>query len=206
LFCIVGLGNPGARYQLSRHNVGFIILDHFAEKHGLKFHPSKGEYFYSEGSLRSSDFFLIKPSTYMNNSGLIVPDILNNHKVELQNLLVLVDDINIELGKIRIRQKGSDGGHNGLKSIIFHLNRNEFARLRFGVGNKFDRGLQAEYVLNKFSNDELDLIKDRIEFSVNLVEEFISGGYETMSNFFSKSMKKKKESTSQSDEKISKEN
>lgn len=206
MFCIVGLGNPGARYQLSRHNVGFIIIDHLAEKHGLKFHPSQGDYFISEGSLRSSDFFLVKPTTFMNNSGLVISDIVNNQNVELDNILILVDDINIDLGEIRIRKSGSDGGHNGLNSIIFHLNKNKFARLRFGVGNKFDKGSQAEFVLDNFNSVELDFIKDKIEFSVKLVEEFIFGGYKTMSNYFSKSIKEKKDSLSQSDQKISKEN
>lgn len=182
---VFGLGNPGSKYRLTRHNIGFSILDSFADKHNLKFHTSKGEYIYSEGSLGSSDFFLIKPTTFMNLSGNAVIDFFNTHNCSIDDMLVIVDDVNLEVGKIRLRKSGSDGGHNGLKSIIYQFQSNEFPRLRFGVGNKPSTAELADYVLDKFSKEELDSISSSIKFSVELVEKFISGGYKSMSDYYS---------------------
>lgn len=184
--CIVGLGNPGKKYQLTRHNVGFLILDSFALKHKINFFPSKRDYFYSEGSLTSSDFFLLKPTTYMNLSGTAVLDFVDEYKISFDDLLVIVDDINLEFGKIRLRKNGGDGGHNGLSSVIYHLQSEEFPRLRFGVGSQFEKGNMADYVLQKFSNDELKQLNSKFDFAVELIEKFITGGYKSMSDHFSK--------------------
>lgn len=185
MYSVVGLGNPGKKYQLTRHNIGFIILDTFAVKHNLIFKPSKENYYYVEGSLESSTFFLVKPSTYMNLSGIAVLEFSNKYKINPENLLVVVDDVNLSLGKIRLRKAGSDGGHNGIKSIIYHLQSNSFPRLRFGIGNKFEKGDMADYVLSEFTDEEFSAIKESINFAVELIEKFILGGYKLMADYYS---------------------
>lgn len=183
---ILGIGNPGRKYVDTKHNIGFIILDKFAQKYGLKFKPSKFGYIETGSSLDSSRFALIKPTTYVNNSGLAALDVLDYYNLPPEDLLVISDDVNLELGKIRIRKSGGDGGHNGLKSIIYHLNSDQFARLRFGIGDGFDEGEMADYVLSKFSKKNFDYLEQKIVFSVKLIEHFILGGSKEMLDFFSK--------------------
>ena len=200
---IVGLGNPGTKYELTRHNAGFLILDRFAGKNNLVFHASKFDFYYSEGSLDSSDFFLVKPTTYMNLSGLAILDFMNEHPVVTEDLLVVVDDVNIPLGQVRLRQSGSDGGHNGIKSIIYHLQNDAFPRLRFGIGSDFEKGEMADYVLSKFKHDEFADVTKSIDFSVELIEKFITGGYKSMLDYFSRFsnlINKPKQDFSDSDE------
>lgn len=183
---IVGLGNPGSKYEFTRHNIGFMILDQFAQKHKLEFSPSKGDY-YSVGSvINTSHFILYKPISYMNNSGISVQQIIENDKIKLEDILILSDDINLELGKLRIRTSGGDGGHNGLSSIIYHLNSDKFTRLRFGVGNEFEKVEMPNYVLENFYENELKLIRLKVDYSVSLIEQFIAGGKIQMLNYFSK--------------------
>ncbi|MFA5805135.1 MAG: aminoacyl-tRNA hydrolase [Melioribacteraceae bacterium] len=188
---IVGLGNPGKRYDFTRHNVGFQILDLFTKKNKIKFKASKGDYFYSEGSLKSSDFFLIKPLTYMNLSGVAVLDFVSEYSIDLEDLLIVYDDVNLQPGQIRLRKSGSDGGHNGIKSIIYHLQNDSFPRLRFGIGSEFEKGDMAEFVLAKFSSNEMRLVEESMEFTVELIEQFIAGGYKSMLDHFSKQLKDK---------------
>ncbi|MBI5731581.1 MAG: aminoacyl-tRNA hydrolase [Ignavibacteriales bacterium] len=188
---IVGLGNPGKRYDFTRHNVGFQILDLFAKKNKIKFIASKRDYFYSEGLLRSSDFFLIKPLTYMNLSGVAVLDFVSEYSIDLEDLLIVYDDVNLQPGQIRLRKSGSDGGHNGIKSIIYHLQNDSFPRLRFGIGSEFEKGDMAEFVLAKFSSNEKKLVEESMGFAVELIEQFIAGGYKSMLDHFSKQLKDK---------------
>ena len=189
--CIVGLGNPGKRYDFTRHNVGFQILDQFTKRNKIKFKASKSDYFYSEGSLRSSDFFLIKPSIYMNLSGVAVLDFVSEYSIDLEDLLIVYDDVNLQPGQIRLRRSGSDGGHNGIKSIIYHLQNDSFPRLRFGIGSEFEKGDMAEFVLDKFSSNEIKLVDESMVFAVELIEQFIAGGYKSMLDHFSKQLKYK---------------
>ena len=188
---IVGLGNPAKRYDFTRHNVGFQILDLVAKKNKIKFIASQRDYFYSEGSLRSSDFFLIKPSTYMNLSGVAVLDFVSEHSIDLEDLLIVYDDVNLQPGQIRLRKSGSDGGHNGIKSIIYHLQNDSFPRLRFGIGSEFEKGDMAEFVLAKFSSNEKKIVEESMGFAVELIEQFIDGGYKSMLDYFSKQLKDK---------------
>ena len=183
---VVGLGNPGLKYSLTRHNIGFIILDRFVSNEKLNFLPSKKDYFYSEGRLGSSDFFLMKPSTFMNQSGLAVLDFLDQYSISYEDILIVFDDVNLQPGHIRLRRSGSDGGHNGIKSIIYHLQTDAFPRLRFGIGNDFEKGELADFVLNKFSQLDLRSIETSIEYSTELIREFIIGGYKSMLDHFSK--------------------
>lgn len=182
--CVVGLGNPGKKYAMTRHNIGFILLDSFAEKHKINFTASKMDFYKSEGTLVSSDFFLIKPTTYMNLSGEAVLDFITANPLPLEDILIVYDDVNLPVGKIRLRKSGSDGGHNGIKSIIYHLNNNEFPRLRFGIGNDFPKGEMANFVLDKFSPEENEIINQGIDFSIELIEKFITGGYKSMADYF----------------------
>lgn len=183
---IVGLGNPGKRYEFTRHNIGFQILDRFALKHKLVFSASKKSYYISEGSAESSDFFLIKPTTYMNLSGEAVAGFLELHNVPVEDILVAVDDVNLPVGQIRLRKSGSDGGHNGIKSIIYSLQSDQFPRLRFGVGSDFLKGEMAGFVLDQFKEEEIKTVSGSIDFSVELLEEFVYGGYKPMLDFYSR--------------------
>lgn len=198
MFVVVGLGNPGLKYELTRHNIGFQILDRFAQKNRLKFRSSKKNYNYSEGVMNSSDFFLVKPTSFMNLSGEPLLNFLEDHPVDIENILVIVDDVNLQVGEIRLRKSGSDGGHNGIKSIIYHLQNDSFPRLRFGIGNEFQKGEMADFVLAKFAKEELDVINKSIELAIELIEKFISGGYKAMLDFYSKSKKSSRDKIAES--------
>ena len=181
--CIVGLGNPGRKYFMSRHNIGFIVLDKLAEELNLEFSPSKFDFYKSEDTLGSSDFFLIKPTTYMNLSGTAVLDFTSNHHIPIENILVVYDDVNLPFGKIRLRKSGGDGGHNGIKSIIYNLQSDEFPRLRFGIGNNFSKGELSDYVLGSFDDEETEIMKEQIPFAVSLIQEFIIHGGQYLQAF-----------------------
>ncbi|MGA7722373.1 MAG: aminoacyl-tRNA hydrolase [Ignavibacteriaceae bacterium] len=173
---IIGLGNPGNKYKNNRHNSGFMLLDYFASEHSLSFSPSKGNYYYSRGILNSSEFYLVKPATFMNNSGIAAKELIENLKINIPDLLVIHDDINLDLGKIRVKLSGGDGGHNGITSIIYNLVSNEFTRLRIGVGNNFEKGEMADYVLSDFNSEERKILGKVFLTGNYLIEEFIKGG------------------------------
>lgn len=183
---IVGIGNPGSRYKNNRHNVGFQFLDFFCEQKKLVFKASKFDYHFAEGMISGTPFVLIKPDTYVNNSGLALLDCANHYKVDVENLLVVVDDINLCLADIRIRKNGGDGGHNGLSSIIYHLQSKNFSRLRIGVGNDFQAGNLANYVLSDFSKNDFIQLEKSFNLSIQLVESFILEGYNKMLSTFSR--------------------
>lgn len=185
---IFGLGNPGKRYLNTRHNIGFRILDNFAKKHNLLFEPSKSDYWYLESSFNTFPFFLIKPTTFVNNSGIVVYEIIKNFNIELKDILIIYDDINLEFGKIRIRKSGSDGGHNGIKSVIYHLQTNNFPRLRYGVSLPQENENLSNYVLSELSEIETEIFNNQIIFLIELIEHFISGNLNEMLNFFSNSL------------------
>ncbi len=185
---IFGIGNPGERYKFTRHNIGFIIIDYFAEIHNLEFKPSKFDFYYAEGYLESFRYLLVKPTTYVNNSGIAAKEIFNNYDVNLADFLVVTDDVNLDEGKIRIRNSGGDGGHNGIASIIYHLETDRFPRLRFGIGKNFQNGDLAEYVLSKIDEKKFESIKPNITFAAQLLEKFILGGTKGMLDFYSKSL------------------
>ena len=183
---IFGIGNPGKEYENTRHNAGFEILDRFAEKHSLEFKPSKGDYYIAGSEKIAAPFFLVKPTTYVNKSGLAALDLVERLDVKIENLLIIADDINLDLGKIRIRKSGGDGGHNGIASLLYHLNSDKFPRLRFGIGKDFQKGEMASYVLDKFDDDTRTLLEPKFNFCVELIEEFTKEGLPSMLNYFSK--------------------
>ncbi|MCK9280830.1 MAG: aminoacyl-tRNA hydrolase [Melioribacteraceae bacterium] len=190
---ILGIGNPGSKYEFTRHNAGFMALDYFAIKHRLKFKPSKKDYYKAGGTIRATDFFLVKPTTFVNLSGIAASDIVDEFNINLEDLLIVADDINLEEGRIRIKKGGSDGGHNGLKSIIYQLQTNNFPRLRIGIGNDFERGDMSDYVLDKFDEDTLNEIKPSFDLCNDLILQFIIGGTKSMSDHFSKISKETKD-------------
>lgn len=187
---IVGIGNKGNKYKLTRHNVGFIILEKLANKLQLKFEKKRHEYDFTGSSIGTSRFVLIKPATYVNLSGIAVKAALNDFNEDIESLLVISDDINLTLGHIRLRKSGGDGGHNGLFSIIESLNSNEFPRLRFGVGNKFDKGNMADYVLSDFSKTELELLEPKFEYCFSIIENYIQFGLNKTFEYYSQSINK----------------
>lgn len=184
--CILGIGNPGSNYINTRHNIGFQLIDGFASKLNLNFIPSKSEYYFSEGKIGENHFCLVKPTTFVNNSGVAALSCIQYFRISSQDLLVVVDDVNIKFGEIRLRKSGGDGGHNGLKSIIYHLNTDDFPRLRFGIGEDFEKGSLSDYVLSKFSKEENEALENISLTTYNLFNSFITGGYDYMLSEFSR--------------------
>ncbi|MEN9700258.1 MAG: hypothetical protein RLZZ301_1456 [Bacteroidota bacterium] len=174
-FLIVGLGNPGAEYSETRHNIGFKIVDQLAEEFGVSFRLDKTAW-RAEAKYKGRTLILIKPITYMNLSGKAVNYWMQQEKITRSQLLVLTDDIALPFGTIRMKAKGSDGGHNGLKDIQATLNTQEYARLRFGVGADFSKGRQADYVLGEWKTDEKASLPLRIDVAASAVKSFIFEG------------------------------
>ena len=185
LSLIVGLGNPGGGYEGTRHNLGYRVVDRLAEKNSRRFKPGKGNYLVCEIQKDAgSSVCLIKPLTYMNASGEAVADALDHLNLSIENLLILCDDANLPLGKIRIREKGTDGGHKGLKSIIFHLNSLDFARLRMGIGEPPEGMELEEFVLADFDEEVKETVENMIETACTAVENTLTWGIEdSMSRF-----------------------
>jgi len=176
LRAILGIGNIGSRYNNTRHNVGFMFLDFMADAFQLKFTPSKGDYYYCSGNYDGSDFTLIRPTTYVNNSGIAASHFLETNNLNPNDLLIIQDELNLPFGKYKIKLNGGDGGHNGIASLIYHLNSNEFPRVRIGVGSGFGRGEQVDYVLGKFPANELASLEEIFEKTLTLSKEFIANG------------------------------
>ncbi|MGQ0826936.1 MAG: aminoacyl-tRNA hydrolase [Bacteroidota bacterium] len=185
-FLIVGLGNIGDEYANTRHNIGFMVLDSLAKKNNLKFTVDRLAAV-AEYKFKGKILILIKPSTYMNLSGKAVNYWLQAEKVPKENLLVITDDIALPLGTLRMKGKGSDGGHNGLKNIQETLNSSEYARLRIGVGNEFAKGKQVDYVLGSWSNEEQKLLEPRITLAEEMIQNFTTIGLQrTMTSYNNK--------------------
>lgn len=184
-YLIAGLGNIGSEYANTRHNIGFMVLDAFAKASNAVF-TSERYGSVAEVRHKGRTFVLLKPSTYMNLSGKAVAYWMKAENIPIENTLVVVDDIAIDLGAIRIRMKGSDGGHNGLKNIAEVLGHNNFARLRFGVGGDFPRGHQVDYVLGEWSKQELAVLPERVDLAVEAIKSFGTIGLERTMNFFNK--------------------
>lgn len=180
---IVGLGNPGSEYDNTRHNIGFKVLDLLAEKLNAPFTSSRLAYT-AEGKIKNKIFFLVKPTTFMNLSGKAVNYYLQQEKIPMSNLLVITDDLALPEGSLRLRAKGSDGGHNGLKSINEVLGSGNYARLRFGIGNEYPKGAQVNFVLGKWTNTELKNLQPRIDLAVDAIKDFALMGIEKAMNAY----------------------
>lgn len=182
-FLIVGLGNIGSEYENTRHNIGFKILDYFAKKEELTFKTDKlGDL--TTYKFKGRTFIFLKPSTYMNLSGKAVRYWMTKEKIPIENILIITDDLNLEFGTIRLKAKGSDGGHNGLKSIQALLNTTKYPRFRFGISAEFGKGRQVNYVLGEWNTEESNKLSERLEKSAELIKSFGTAGISnTMNNF-----------------------
>ena len=174
-FLIVGLGNIGNEYAHTRHNIGFDVVNAFVHKHGGQFSTDRLAYL-ATVRWKSRSFVCICPTTYMNLSGKAVRYWFDKEKIAIENLLVILDDVALPLDKLRLRPGGSDGGHNGLKSIQEALGSVEYPRLRFGIGNNYPKGMQSDFVLGKWTKEEEPLVKQKIEKSVEVIESFATQG------------------------------
>lgn len=182
-FLIVGLGNIGAEYVNTRHNIGFKIVDFFARKEGVSFETVKLGAL-AQYKFKGRTFLLLKPNTYMNLSGKAVQYWMDKENIPLENILVITDDLNLSFGTIRIRQKGSDGGHNGLKNINLVLNTQNYARFRFGISDEFKKGKQVDYVLGEWDDTEKTALPERLEVASEIIKSFGTAGLEnTMTAF-----------------------
>lgn len=184
-FLIVGLGNPGIEYENTRHNVGFKVVDMLASNAKVAFALNRLAHV-AEYRSRGKNVYLIKPTTFMNLSGKAVRYWMNEYKIQQSNLLVVVDDLAIPFGSIRLRMKGSDGGHNGLKDIDATLGNNNYTRLRFGIGNEFSKGKQVDYVLGNWNVEELKLLDERLKTACDAVNSFMFEGVERAMSKFNK--------------------
>ena len=181
-FLIVGLGNAGNEYANTRHNIGFDVANYFVAKHGGQFKTDRLAYV-SEVKFKGKFFIVICPTTFMNLSGKAFKYWMDKEKIPLENTLTIVDELSLPLEKIRLRASGSSGGHNGLKDIETILGTVNYPKLRFGIGNNYPKGMQANFVLGKWQPDELPLVKYKIEKCVEIIESFASIGIErTMTN------------------------
>lgn len=185
-YLIVGLGNIGPEYQDTRHNIGFTILDALARASNV-FFEDKRYGFVTQVKLKGRTLVLLKPSTFMNLSGHALRYWMQKEKIEIENVLVLVDDIALPFGTLRLKPQGSDAGHNGLKNIQDILGHNTYARLRFGIGNDFPRGCQVEYVLGKWDEEEQKLLPERVDKAIEMIKSFCLAGMQlTMTQYNNK--------------------
>lgn len=178
---IIGLGNIGAEYAHTRHNIGFDVLNAFVAKHDAFFRVDRLAEV-AEIKLKGRSVICIKPTTYMNLSGKAFSYWLNKEKIDIKNTLTIVDDLALPLEKIRIRPSGSDAGHNGLKDIQFTLETTDYPKLRFGIGNIFPKGRQVDFVLGKWKEEELPVVRQKIDACVELIESFVLAGLEKTMN------------------------
>lgn len=182
-FLIVGLGNIGPKYHNTRHNIGFKVLDFLAEQEDLRFDTQKlGDV--ATYKFKGRTFILLKPSTYMNLSGKAVNYWLQKEKVPLENLLVITDDLNLPFGTLRVKTKGSDGGHNGLKDIQAQLGTTKYNRFRFGISDEFSKGRQVDYVLGEWDEEEEKKLPERLKKSVEVIKSFGTAGINNTMNTF----------------------
>ncbi len=185
MYLIAGLGNPDKKYEATRHNIGFETIDLLAHKEGIKLSKLKHKAVLGDGMISGEKVIIAKPQTYMNLSGESIREIASFYKIPTENVIVVCDDINLETGRIRIRPKGSDGGHNGLKSIIYQLSDDNFIRIRMGVGApKGENYNLADYVLDKFSKEEIEVLTPVANRVIDAIKEIISNNVSSAMNKF----------------------
>lgn len=180
---VAGLGNPGRKYEGTRHNIGFEVVDAVADRVRARW-KEKGEAFLANGRWRSRPMLLMKPWTYMNRSGTAIENVARKKKFDPREILVVVDDISLPVGTVRLRPSGGSGGHNGLEDIIDWLDSTDFPRLRIGIGSDFERGGQSDYVLSPFDAEERPVMDEAVERAVDAVLTFVTDGVQTAMNRF----------------------
>lgn len=184
-YVIVGLGNPGRQYQQTRHNVGFVAIEELSYRHNIKLNKNKFRAIFGEGNIGGKKVMLVQPQTYMNNSGEAVREIVSFYKVSLDKVIVIYDDIDLELGKLRIRAKGSAGTHNGMRSMIYHLKEQNFPRVRIGVGKqRYPGQALADHVVGNFAKEELPVICESVKTAADAIEEILRNGVISAMNKF----------------------
>ena len=182
-FLIVGLGNIGPKYTNTRHNIGFKVLDFYAKKNSLTWETAKlGDI--TSHKIKGRTFIFMKPNTFMNLSGKAVKYWMEKEKIPLENLLVITDDLNLAFGTIRVKTKGSDGGHNGLKDIQHTLQTTQYNRFRFGISDAFSKGRQVDYVLGEWTTEEENVLPERLEVGCKIIESFGLAGINITMNTF----------------------
>ncbi len=182
MYIIVGLGNPGIKYEMTRHNMGFLVLDNFASRHGISISTKKHKALIGTGVVAGQKVVLVKPETFMNLSGDSVASVLNFYKEEIDNLIIVYDDVDLITGNIRLRERGSAGGHNGIKDIIAKIGTSEFKRIRAGVGLKPPFFDLADFVLSNFAKDELEQLREGVIRSSEAIDEILANGMQKAMN------------------------
>jgi len=185
MYIITGLGNPGRRYENTRHNIGFITVDLLAEKYGIKVNKIKHKALVGEGMISDQKIMLVKPQTYMNLSGQSIREVVSYYKIPISNLIVVYDDVDLPMGKLRIRRSGSAGTHNGMRSIIYDLQRDDFPRLRIGIGGERKIRL-TDYVTGGFGKAEKKLMEESILRAVEALETMIEKGIDRAMNEYNR--------------------
>lgn len=184
MFFIIGLGNPGTRFNSSKHNIGFEVVERLAYDYNIKVDKKKHHAFVGKGVIKGEKVILMKPQTYMNDSGRAIADVLSFYKEGSDTVVVIYDDTTLEIGRLRIRERGSAGGHNGIKSIINHLGTQEFDRVKVGVGEKPPGWDLADYVLSRFDDKEMKVMKDAVKMSADAVVTIIDEGAQKAMNIY----------------------
>lgn len=184
LTVIVGLGNPGNKYENTRHNIGFSTIDMLSAKHGIKVDRLKHKALTGDGSIKGERILLVKPQTFMNLSGESVREIAEWYKLPVENIIVIYDDVDLPVGTVRIRPKGSSGTHNGMKSVIYQLQSDDFPRIRIGIGKAPGGWDLADYVLSRFSADETNDVRESIERAANAAAAIITDGVAAAMNLY----------------------
>ena len=198
MFFVIGLGNPEKRYIGTRHNIGFDVVDCLAQELRMQFKPGRGEFLIAQGSFRDQQVSLVKPLTFMNESGVAVMEIRDQFEATNDELLVVCDDFQLPIGKLRLRLRGSDGGHNGLYSIIYHLQSDEFPRLRCGIASPAmptDKNLLADFVLAPFTADELPVVHEMTTQAKDACLLALTDGVTKAMNVFNKKLASENDSS-----------
>ena len=185
-YLVVGLGNIGPEYQKTRHNTGFMVVDRFAEKNNASGWQDKRYGFVNYVNIKNRQIVLLKPSTFMNLSGNAVRYWMKEENIPLENLLIVVDDLSLPVGELRLKPKGSDAGHNGLRHIADILGTQAYARLRFGIGNEFPKGGQVDFVLGEFDEEDRKILPERIDIACEMIKSFCLAGISITMNQFNK--------------------
>ncbi|SHI07298.1 aminoacyl-tRNA hydrolase [Sporanaerobacter acetigenes] len=184
MYAVVGLGNPGKEYENTRHNIGFDTVELLAQRNNININKIKFKAVYGEGQIGNQKIILIKPQTYMNNSGMSVLELYKFYKIPIEKIIVVVDDIDIQFGTIRIKRKGSAGTHNGMKSIIYHLQNDDFPRVKVGIGSPKPGQDLAQFVLSRFSKEERQTIDHTIELACEAIETTINKDLNNAMNIY----------------------
>lgn len=183
---LFGLGNPGNRYNFTRHNVGFLVLDFIANQLKYSFLPGRGDYLFCEASIADTEVMLVKPTTYMNHSGLAVKQACEFFETDIEQIIIVYDDFNIDFGRLRFRSKGAGGGHRGMESVIYHLQSEQVKRLRVGIGNEFENSI--DFVLSGFSEEEKKGLPLLLKAAMEGLTTYIKDGIEKSMNYYNRNV------------------